>query len=193
MLTHPERPTNGWRLADSLSATRVETMPRQFSGQSITLTSGGIFLAHFTPDSTIPVGTLGTIQIGTSAGTVTLCKMGLYSIAANGDATCIARTANNTGLWQNTAVAHTGVIANDGQGNNISSVTLTRRRRYAFAALFVGTTAPVLSGKAFGSSVISAFAPQLCTLMSAQTDLIGSIPIGSQAATASLLYGYGTA
>lgn len=62
--------------------------------------SGQVAFYMFTARRTETINSIRTFSGTTAAGaTPTLCKVGVYSIAANGDATRLVVSANNTALW----------------------------------------------------------------------------------------------
>lgn len=173
----------------------VETMSRD----SIDPTSGSpspgagtLALTYFTPDQTVTVSNLISATRGTAQAGATLARMALYSIDGTGALTCIARTASDPTLWQSTQNVFTRAIADDGQGNAIASVTLTRGQRYAFAILHVGsTTAPTIAGKGGIAGLMSA-SPRRGGFVTAQTDIPATITAATiTAGTTSGNYYYG--
>ena len=136
--------------------------------------SGSLHLTYFDADKTAVVTTVGARSGGTAAGaTPTVARIGLYSVAANGDLTLIASTANDTALFS---------AANTNYSKSFSaSATVTRGQRLAVGVLVVsGATMPTLVGNSgnAGSSEL-AIAPRLCGLVTGQTDLPSSVAAGS--------------
>lgn len=161
-------------------------------GQSPSINAGAAFWTYFTPDQTVTVTqmTSGTRNVAQSGST--LAKMGLYSVDGSGNLTCIARTASDTTMWNVTNYYYTRSIVDDGQGASISSVTLTRGQRYAFAVLSVGhTTSPLLAGKN-GHANLAQMNPRRSGYLTGATDLQGSVTASAIAAnTSSGAYFYG--
>lgn len=166
--------------------TGAETMPRTsvFSTSAVSLPTGTMRLAYFTPPQTITVSTAITNTTTQAAGaTPTLSKMALFSVASDGALTRVAVTANDTAIWTpgtNTecAKAFTG------------SVTLTRGQRYAFAALCVtGAAAPNLAGVTLPSSAVGSRAPRISGFIGSQTDIAASYTSGDVASSSAMIWG----
>lgn len=169
--------------------TGVETTSRQNCGLNNvpTMTSGVLRFAYFTPPATTVVSKCVTSTGGTAAGaTPTLCRVGLYSVAANGDLTLVASMANDTTMWASTNTEY--------EKNLSASYTVVGGQRYAAAALCVtGTTPPNLFGAvpSHGASAVFARAPRLAAIVNSQTDLPASVSVGSLSnSTTSLWVGF---
>lgn len=183
-------------LANSLDPSRIEAFPRLLISNSVSLTSGTAMFTYFTPTRRMTVGNIVTFIRGTAAATVTTSKVGLYTVAANGDLTCIARSANTTGLWTPaTPAVATAPIADDGAASPgaISTVEISPAQRYAIGLLFVGTTAPQPGISNVGGGTLNALAPRLAAAVSAQTDLLSSYASGSLSALGSVIWAAVTA
>ena len=110
---------------------------------------------------------------GTAAGaTPTLIRVGLYEIAADGDGTLVAATANDTSLL---------AVANTAYEKALSApYTLRRGQRYAAGLLVVtGATAPTIAGGAsFSVATEGAEEPRMNGSIGSQTDLPASFAGG---------------
>lgn len=156
--------------------TGIETMPRSdASNQAQATSSGAVRLTYFTPQIGYTATSALTYVGSTAAGaTPTLCKIGFYLVAANGDLTLAVATANTTSLWAGSATTEYVTALS-------ASYTFIAGQRYAAATLVVtGTTAPTLCGSPGSvSSALNARAPRLSASLSGQTDLPASISSGS--------------
>lgn len=156
--------------------TGVETMPRSDASNTAQATSSGVVrLTYFTPQVTYTATNALTYVGATAAGaTPTLCKVGFYTVASNGDLTLVASTANTTSLWS-------GSVTTEYSTALSASYTFIAGQRYAAAALVVtGAAAPTLmGGSGSASSALNARAPRISASLSAQTDLPASISSGS--------------
>lgn len=163
--------------------TGVETMPRDaYLALGMALgTSGLMKWAYFTPQRTVTCTKIVTSAAGTAAGaTPTMCRIGFYSVAANGDMTLVCRSANNTGLWATINAEYEEAMAT--AGGYPSSYTFVAGQRYAGAAICVsGATIPTLAGHAFPNAAMAVREPRLVGQLSGQTDLPASIAAGSVA------------
>jgi hypothetical protein len=161
-----------------------ESLPRDLVLGSIAMSTGVLRLRYFTARKTEDVANI-RMRTGTTAAaaTPTLCRMGIYSVAANGDITLFAACANDTSLFASINTTYTKALT--------STVTLVKGTRYAFGAIVVtGTTAPtVLSSNSTLDSVEVAVAPRLTATLTAQTDLTTPITAGTLANTAVSIYG----
>jgi len=143
----------------------------RYSGGSVatTLTAGRLFFVAFSPIKTMSISTLAFNNRGTAAVGTTLARMGLFTVADNGNATLVARTASDTSLASVTFTLYTGAL--DTTGGYPASYTVTAGSRYAFGILFVGSsTAPSVYGYA-GGSAMNFWLPWLTAGVSAQTDI----------------------
>lgn len=147
--------------------------------------SGAIALTYFTADRTETISTLTMYTGGTAAAaTPTLCKMGVYSVAANGDLTLIGSTANDTALFAGTNTTYARALT--------ASYSQTVGQRYATAVIVVtGAATPTFHGWAGPATAtmntILTIDPTLSAVLTGQTDLPASIAVGSLA-TARLQY-----
>lgn len=137
------------------------------------LSAGFVQLGYFTAVRSESINNIMSIAGGTAAGaTPTLCRMGVYSVAANGDLTLEAACANDTALWASTNNVYTRALT--------STFNKVVGRRYATAALCVtAAAAPALVGQIYGSSALVSGPPLLAGSLSGQVDLPASISAGS--------------
>lgn len=136
------------RYDDSTSDTKEYALPKELVSDhaGLTLTSGSVFYTYFTAERSVTVDGAAMITGGTAAATPTTCKIGLYSVdPTTGDLTRVAVTANTTTLWDGTDARDTVDFT--------AAYDLKAGYRYAAAALFVGTTAPVVLGRVGAAAV----------------------------------------
>lgn len=158
--------------------TTGEFIPSRWSlGSSVAATSGTLVLTYFTADKTETISTL-TAYTGTTAAaaTPTICRYGVYSVAANGDLTLAASTPNDTTLWSVTQTAYPKALSSSWSkvaGNRYALAVL--QVTSATAALFIGVqlsaTAPL--------NTIGRIAPAILGRVTSQTDLPSSVANGS--------------
>lgn len=166
------------RNVDSLTTGEFVPGNRLLVGSSsIAATSGTLVLAYFTADKTETIATL-TAFTGTTAAaaTPTLCRYGVYSVAANGDLTLIASTPNDTTLWAATQTAYPKALS--------ASWSKVAGTRYALALLQVtSATAATFSGCQLSATsamnTIVRYAPAVVGRVTSQTDLTSPISAGS--------------
>jgi hypothetical protein len=123
------------------------------------------------------------IASGSVAGTsITLARMGLYTVAPNGDLTLVAATANDTTILASVSTAYAKPLAVAGDlSTALTSYKLKRGQRIAVGLLVVFSgTAPRVTGKSGAAvnmnnaSVITA--RRLNSILTGQADLATSTP-----------------
>lgn len=165
----------------------LETMDRRdASSGSISPANGVVQFTYFTAALSEAITKLGMDTRGTAATTTTFARLGLYTVAANGDLTLVARTANTTTFASATFTPYD--IALDATGGFVTSYSLVGGLRYAIGIIMVGmTVAPILYGVATpraGTGIV------LSRKMTAggQTDLPTSLASGSMSADSNQYY-----
>jgi GDSL-like lipase/acylhydrolase family protein len=146
--------------------------------------SGTMRLTYFTAYRSETVTTIEAETGATAAAaTPTLCRMGLYSVAANGDIALLSGCANDTTLF-----AGTGTVYNRALG---ASQALVLGKRYAVGVLVVtGAALPTFLGFSFGGSAAHLTrSPRKTAAVTGLSDLPASTVSGSLATSGSLLYG----
>lgn len=148
-------------------------IPRLIANGSVSMTSGTVVLTAFVADKTEAITKISASTWSTAAGaTPTLCKMGIYSLAANGDATLVASTASDTSLFNSTF----GWF----QRSLTSTWNKQEGQRYAAATLVTsGATMPTMHGISNLQGTDIAFLPFLAMSRTGQTDLPASILFSS--------------
>ena len=188
MITFGASPAGAEFLTGSALASGQETVPRvAMASTGLVTVAGSMRLTYFTARKSETCTKLRSVSGNTAAVGSTLAKMGLYSVAANGDLTLVASTANTTTLWSAASTTYEVATA--------AAYDLTKGARYAFAVLVVGaTTAPTLAGAGTGLSTSGehATAPRIGGTVTGQTDLPASVTaatLASSNAFAGLHYG----
>lgn len=156
-------------LTDQAIAAGESTMPRVImSGSGVSAGANQVLnLTYFTARKTEPVNNIKTITGGTAAGaTPTLCRVGIYSVAANGDIALLAAIANDTTLWATTFTQYSRALT--AQFNKIAGT------RYAWGQLCVtGAAAPTFVGSP--NQIIPNAVPRVGATLAAQADLPASV------------------
>lgn len=167
-------PPSGTAAAPDPLTAAISTIPRwSISTAAVTLTSQALRLTFFTADKSITAANL-MVNVNTpaAAATPTLCRMGIYSVAGNGDIALIASTPNDTTLFATTFTPYTKALS--------SSVGLTAGTRYAVGLLVVSAAAmPGFYGAAVFASAEHAVALRLTGAVTAQTDLPSTVAAAS--------------
>ena len=156
------------------------TFARRFI-QTPTLAPGNnnLRLCYFTARKAETIASVrclvGVAQVG-----ATLVRVGVYSVAANGDLTLVASTANDTALFSSTGSATKALSA---------SFTKVRGTRYAIGVLLVGTsTGAQLYGNTNILGAEAAVAPRLSGVVVGQSDLAATITAASVSDSAVQIY-----
>lgn len=156
------------------SGEEVFTRRMPMSG-SVLSTSQVLRLSYFTARKTETISSVRVFSGGTAAGaTPTLCRVGIYTVAADGALTLIASTVNDTALFASSTTAYTRSLS--------ASFVKQRGQRYALGILVVtGATAPTFPGIAGGVLPVTepGMAPRISGQLAAQADLPASIAAGS--------------
>ena len=147
------------------------TLPRLAAIGTIGSGSQSLRLTFFTARKTETINSIRMTTGSTAASGGTLCRIGIYSEASNGDLTLVASTANDTALWIAASPAYTKSLS--------ASMSKVRGTRYAVGVLFVGTTAPTFSGHAGMPGGEAGQTPRIGALVGSQTDLPSTIAVGS--------------
>jgi hypothetical protein len=147
------------------------------------LPTGQMRLGYFTARRSEPITQVRAYSGSTAATSVTLARIGIFSVASNGDLTLIHSIANDATLFTATATAYTKAL--DTTFNKVAGTF------YAVGELVVcsgatGTT----TGIAVTNSAAAAVAPRLNGLVTSLADLPSSVAAGSVSATGSCIQAY---
>lgn len=135
-----------------------ETMSRVSAASGSAITPGRRYLMHFTALQALP---LTQLDIWTGAGAivgVTAARLGLYTVAANGDVTLVARTALDATIGAAASTEYPRAL--DATGGFPATYTLIRAQRYAASFYIAAGTPPTILGVSANSSLIAA-APRI--------------------------------
>lgn len=139
-----------------------ETMLRDLAVATNSPGSGTMRLTYFRARKTETI-TQAVVSVGAVAGAgLTLARLGVYAVAANGDLTLVASTPNDATMFGSTNVLVTKAFS--------ASWRKVAGRVYAFGVLCVGTTAPTLYGSQ-PTSLMVGYAPRIAGAVFTLTDL----------------------
>jgi hypothetical protein len=162
------------------------TLPRWgVNVATLALATGTMQLTFFTADKTQSVSG-ATVRTGSTAAaaTPTLCRIGLFSVAANGDIALIASTPNDTTLFAAASTTYTKAFS--------ASVGVTLGDRLAVGILVVsGAAMPTMAGNTAGTllgSAEMAIASRLAGQVASLSDLPSSTVAASIANNTALIY-----
>lgn len=146
----------------------VEPFPRLGSSVGVTAEASGVTkLTYFSPLVDLEVSQI-TMQTGSSTPSVTLTlgKIGLFEAESNGDCELVARTANDTTLFD--TIGEVVSWAFDPTGGYAETYQLMAGSRYAIGVLQIGATA----GRSAGIGVLNdLLEPVNIGIKTAQTDI----------------------
>lgn len=145
------------------------------AGPNIAPGSGTMALVYFTAKRTEAINTLTMYTASTAAAaTPTLCRMGIYDVAANGDLTLNSATPNDTALWAAVNTAYPKALS--------TTFNKVAGRKYATASLIIsGAAVPYFQGSfitAF-AAIIAGLTPRRVGNLTGQTDLPASVSAGA--------------
>lgn len=160
----------------------ISSLPRWGITTSTSVVSGRLALSYFQVARGLTVSQIRTFTAATAAATPTLCRVGIYSVAANGDLTLAASIANDTTIWNAVTSTFTRSLT--------ASLALAPGATYAFGQLYVGTTVPTwpCASMAAIDPAETAISPRVTGSLTGQTDLPGSITAGSVGTLGSYYY-----
>jgi hypothetical protein len=142
--------------------------------------TGNLRLTYFTARKSETVVSFRTV-VTTLATTVTLSRIGLYSVDGSGNLTLVASTTNDVDLWRSTGGSITKALT--------TSYAVTRGQRYAVGLLIVNSgTACLLAGNIQVGSAEAAIAPRLSGFVGSQTDLPSTVASGSVSNSGNMFY-----
>jgi hypothetical protein len=148
--------------------------PRVIASGSAPLATGTVALTYWTAATSGTATTVTTQAGGTAAAGLTYAAVGVYSVAANGNLTLLASTADlHTTLWIATYTTYASALS--------SSFVRVAGQRYAVGFLAVGTTPPVLAGTNPGGT-FTGLSPILAASVTGQATLPASVAAGSLSA-----------
>jgi hypothetical protein len=163
----------------------TECFPRgEIISSTVTGGTGILRLAYWTPaDTTVPLAYAVMESGGTAAAaTPTLIRIGIYTVATNGDLTLVADTPNDKlSMFAGTSTEYFNELS--------VPYAFIGGQRYAAGILVVtGVAAPTYNGKFVSTASNRARPPRVTGTVSGQADLPSSIAAGSIGTTAAWPY-----
>ncbi len=159
--------------------TGEETIPRPLcQSESLLSTTQVLRLTYFTARKTELITQVKMISGGTAAGaTPSLIRIGLYTVASNGDLTLVASTATDTALFAAANTAYTKALS--------ASYQKVAGQRYALGLLLntaaAFPTIMAMSASASRIAVINSIAPLITGSVTAQANLPSTVATASVA------------
>lgn len=150
-----------------------EVLPRLSVGGAQPLAaSGTLHLTYFTARKTETANNIRMLTDGVAATGVTLARMGVYSVAGNGDLTLVAACASDNTLFTATYSPNQRALT--------AALSKVKGTRYAVAVLVVGTGMPTITATTCAGADAS-LDPRLCGIVAGQADLPATILAGNVA------------
>lgn len=154
--------------------TGIDVYPRGEVVANVAQQPGIVLYTFFTPTETLTVSSITAATASIAGAGLTLARMGLYTFDESvPSATLVARTANDTTLFNATFTAYTRSF--DTTGGYPASYTLVAGSRYGVAVFSTGTTVPNYAGKNCSNPVTNLF-PRTAYGTGGATDLTASPP-----------------
>jgi hypothetical protein len=177
---------NGYSHKDTLDALSVGQ--EMFSRRLINNTSvsagatGKMLLTYFTSRKSETVSQVRMFSSGTASGTPTVVRIGLYTVASNGDLDLVASTPNDTALFAGTYATYTKAFS--------ASYSLVAGTRYALGLCILAATVPLLYGTSTSFAAEAIIAPRLGGTVASLTDLPLTVAAASVTVTNAHLQPY---
>jgi len=155
--------------ATNETTSMVDVYPRSgnFSG---TPSSATTYFTFFTPRWDLTVSSISVASASTQTTGQSLVRFGLYTVAGDGTATLVARTASDTTIFSSANTVYNRVF--NTTGGYPSTYTLVQGTRYAIGVVVVAATTGTVY-TAFNSipSALSTLSPRMTGLVAATSDL----------------------
>jgi hypothetical protein len=177
-------------LASALAARQHQTTSFIDATDRIALTtavppvSNAVYWTFFTPAYTLTISQIA-FACTTAASGVTLCRYGLYTADASGNATLVARTASDTTIFNTSNTVFTRSL--DTTGGYPASYTLTAGTRYAVSICISAANTGAVSGAAC-PGVIAALSPRVQGVRTGAGDILTSQGSGQYNGTVGHIY-----
>ena len=153
----------------NMDGDRPETMPRISAAAAGNTASGEVHLSFFTPAENVTISNISMVTSGTAAATVTLIRMGLYTVDGSGNVALVAQTASDTTLFN--AINTTFTRAFSTTGGYPATYNLVAGTRYAVGFIVVATTRPTLYHGSTQNLAITSLEPRIAAVLASQSDL----------------------
>lgn len=155
------------------SAGGMESIPRIGTAQ-LAGVSGRLRLTYFRAPVANTINTFALACGDTAHATPTMTRIGLFTVAANGDLTLVARTANDAALGGTAYNTATSALAT--AGGYPAAYSFTVGQLYAVGFLDVAATPANIRG---ANVDFSGFQPVLNQHIDSQTDIASTYTAGS--------------
>ena len=162
----------------------IDVVDRSVINSAIPPVSNAAYWTFFTPVYTVTITQIAYACTTAAAG-VTLCRYGLYTSDASGNATLVARTASDTTIFNANNTVFTRAL--DTTGGYPASYTLNAGTRYAVAMCLSASNTGAVSGVSC-PGVIAALSPRFQGVRTGANDLLTSQGSGQYNGTVGQAY-----
>lgn len=163
----------------------IDAVDRNFLTTAVPPVSNAVYWTFFTPAYTLTITQIA-FACTTAASGVTLCRYGLYTADAAGNATLVARTASDATIFNASNSVFTRSL--DGStGGYPASYTLTAGTRYAVAICIAASNTGAVSA-ASSPGVIAALSPRVQGVRTGANDILTSQGSGQYNGTVGHIY-----
>ena len=162
----------------------IDVVDRSVINSAIPPVSNAAYWTFFTPVYTVTITQIAYACTTAAAG-VTLCRYGLYTADASGNATLVARTASDTTIFNASNTVFTRTL--DTTGGYPASYTLNAGTRYAVAICIAAANTGSVSGVSC-PGVIAALSPRFQGVRTGANDILTSQGSGQYNGTVGQAY-----
>jgi hypothetical protein len=162
----------------------IDVVDRSVINSAIPPVSNAAYWTFFTPVYTVTITQIAYACTTAAAG-VTLCRYGLYTADASGNATLVARTASDTTIFNANNTVFTRAL--ETTGGYPASYTLNAGTRYAVAMCLAASNTGAVSGVSC-PGVIAALSPRFQGVRTGANDLLTSQGSGQYNGTVGQAY-----
>lgn len=168
--------------SNDLSVGESTLARREIISSGVTTANQVLRLTYFTARKSEIISQINIPSGATAAGaTPTLIRMGIYSVADNGDLTLVASTANDITLFAASSTEYLKALE--------SPFVKNKGQRYAFGLLVRSAAAfPTFYGQSTVLPVTMFAEPKLASSISAQLDLPSSVANASLVSSSASIY-----
>jgi hypothetical protein len=162
----------------------IDAVDRNMIVQAVAPVSNAVYWTFFTPAYTLTITQIAFACVSAASG-VTLCRFGLYTADASGNATLVARTASDTTIFNASNTVFTRSL--DTTGGYPSSYALNAGTRYAVALCISASNTGTVSAASV-PGVIAALSPRVQGVRTGANDILTTQGSGQYNGTVGLIY-----
>jgi hypothetical protein len=162
---------------------RYESFPRYIGATNLGAATGTIYFQYFTAGFAKSISQFDVWTFSAVPSGLTKYRVGLYSVAANGDLTLVAATADIKATLTGASLHLTPALALAGDLTTAQlTYNLVAGQRYAFAEIATGTTSCSYVGIHQQFNSIAGMSPKVSASYAGQTELVTPVTNANAAA-----------